>query len=155
MMTTTPLIASRAFAATPTAYIDVVIAWMTAAPTIAANRENRPPAPRAVPPMTTARMASSSRFRPMLFASDVWMFELATRPAMPAHIPQNMYANSFTRFSFTPLKKLDRALIPTDSMNMPSDVLRVSSHATTNTIATMYSETGRMTQPLPRNAKGS
>ena len=32
MMTTTPLIASRAFAATPMAYIDVVMAWMTARP---------------------------------------------------------------------------------------------------------------------------
>ena len=96
-MTTTPLIASRAFAATPIAYIDVVMAWMTAAPTIAANRENRPPAPSAVPPMTTARIASSSRFRPMLFASDVRMFELATRPgdtgAQPAeHVGEELHA---------------------------------------------------------------
>ena len=72
------------------AYIEVVMAWMTAAPTIAAKSENRPPAPSAVPPMTTARMASSSRFSPMLLASDVWMFELATSPAMPAQRPQNM-----------------------------------------------------------------
>ena len=45
MMTTTPLMASRAFAATPMAYIEVVMAWMTAAPTIAAKSEKRPPAP--------------------------------------------------------------------------------------------------------------
>ena len=93
-MTTKPLIASRPLAGTPTAYIDVVIAWMTSAPTMLANSEKRPPAPRAVPPITTARIASSSKFSPMLLASDVRMLELATRPAMPAQKPQNMYAMS-------------------------------------------------------------
>ena len=48
-MTTKPLIASRPLAGTPTAYIEVVIAWITSAPTMLANSEKRPPAPRAVP----------------------------------------------------------------------------------------------------------
>ena len=77
-------------AGTPIAYIEVVIAWMTRAPMMPAKSEKRPPAPSAVPPMTTARIASSSKFRPMLFASEVRMFELATRPAMPAQNPQAM-----------------------------------------------------------------
>ena len=101
-MTTKPLIARRPLAGTPTAYIDVVIAWITSAPMMLANSEKRPPAPRAVPPITTARMASSSKSLPMLFASDVRMAELATSPAIPAHRPQKAYATSLTRFSSMP-----------------------------------------------------
>ncbi len=63
-MTTTPLTARSEFALTPIAYMEVVTACMTTPPMALASRENRPPAPSKVPPMTTARMASSSVFRP-------------------------------------------------------------------------------------------
>lgn len=89
-MTTTPLTANIEFALTPMAYIEVVTACMTTAPITLASRENRPPRPSKVPPITTARMASSSKFKPMLVASDVLMFEVLIRPAIPAQKPQNM-----------------------------------------------------------------
>jgi len=38
--------------------------------------------------MTTARIASSSVYIPTLFASDVRMFEVTTKPAIPAQKPQ-------------------------------------------------------------------
>ncbi len=53
--------------------------------------------------MTTARMASSSVYRPIWLASEVLMLDTAMRPAMPAQKPQNTYANSLTRFSLMPL----------------------------------------------------
>ena len=40
-------------------------------------------------------------------------------------------------------------------MNVPSAVRRVHSQATTNTTATMNSETGSTNQPLPNTAYGS
>ncbi len=76
-------------AGTPIAYMEVVIACITSAPIMLASREKRPPA-MDVPPITTARMASSSRLKPMLLASEVLMFELATSPAIPAQKPQNV-----------------------------------------------------------------
>ena len=69
-MTTMDLIACNANAGTPIAYMDCVIACITSAPTILANREKRPPL-MDVPPMTTARIASNSVVSPMLLASDV------------------------------------------------------------------------------------
>ena len=65
------------------------MAWMISAPMTLPSSENRPPAPRTVPPMTTARIASSSVYRPIWLASDVRMLDTAMRPAMPAHRPQN------------------------------------------------------------------
>ena len=89
-MTTTPLTAKIEFALTPIAYMEVVTACMTNAPMTLANSENRPPDPINVPPMTTARMASTSKFRPILVASDVLIFEVPIMPATPAQKPQNM-----------------------------------------------------------------
>ena len=88
-MTTTALIAWRAKAGTPIAYMDWVIACITNAPIMLASRENRPP-DMEVPPITTANMASSSVVSPILLASDVLTFELATSPAIPAQKPQNV-----------------------------------------------------------------
>ena len=51
-------------------------------------RLNLPPA-RLLPPRATARMASSSKFRPMLLVSALVMREEATTPAMPAHRPHS------------------------------------------------------------------
>ncbi len=59
------------------------------------------------------------------------------------------------RCSLIPLKKLERELIPIDSMNMPMAVLRVINQATTNMNATMYSEKGTMIHPWPIKAYGS
>ena len=59
-MTTTAFTAMIALAATPIAYMDVVVAWSAIAPRALPIREKRPPAPMTVPPMTTARIASSS-----------------------------------------------------------------------------------------------
>ena len=102
-MTTTALTAVIALAGTPTAYIDVVVAWMTRPPIALPSSEKRPPAPRTVPPMTTARIASSSVYRPIWLASEVRMLDTAISPAIPAQKPQNAYANSLTRFSLMPL----------------------------------------------------
>ena len=88
-MTTTPLTAVSEFALTPMAYMEVVTACMTNAPMMLASKENRPPEPNMVPPMTTARMASSSKFKPSWVASDVLMFEVSIKPAIPAQKPQN------------------------------------------------------------------
>ena len=88
-MTTTALTAVMALAGTPTWYIDVVVAWITRAPMTLPSSEKRPPEPRSVPPMTTARMASSSVYRPIWLASDVLMLDTAMSPAMPAQKLQN------------------------------------------------------------------
>ena len=65
------------------------MAWMTSPPIALPRSEKRPPAPRRVPPMTTARIASSSVYRPIWLASEVRMLETAIRPATPAQKPQN------------------------------------------------------------------
>ena len=118
-MTTTALTTVIALAGTPTWYIEVIVAWITSAPRTLPSKENRPPTPRTVPPMTTARMASSSVYRPITLASEVLMLETAMRPATPAQSAQNTYANSLTRFSLMPAKRLARELMPTDSTNRP------------------------------------
>src|SRR5690606_36345018 len=51
----------------PETRMPVFIAWMMSAPTTASGTEKRPPRSE-VPPMTTARMASSSSQRPALLA---------------------------------------------------------------------------------------
>ena len=57
--------------------------WMSSAPMSVPVRENRPPASD-VPPITTARMASSSIHRPALFASAALVFPAIISPATPA-----------------------------------------------------------------------
>ena len=61
---------------------------MTRAPTTVPPIENRPPSSE-VPPITTARIASSSIHRPALLPSAAEVLELIIRPAMPAHTAQN------------------------------------------------------------------
>ena len=77
MITTMDLMACRAKAGTPMAYIDWVTACITKAPMRLDSKEKRPP-DMDVPPITTARIASSSAERPMLLASEVLTFEQAT-----------------------------------------------------------------------------
>jgi hypothetical protein len=57
---------------------------MVSAPSSVPAIEYRPPASD-VPPMTTARIASSSSHRPALLASAAWTFALIIRPATAAH----------------------------------------------------------------------
>ena len=52
-------------------------------------RLNLPP-PRLFPPRATARIASISRYRPILFESADVILDDATMPAMPANRPQMM-----------------------------------------------------------------
>src|SRR5690606_35971170 len=59
---------------------------MSIAPTDAPPRENFPPA-SAVPPMTTARMASSSIWYPVRETSTVMALDTANTPAIPARTP--------------------------------------------------------------------
>ena len=68
-------------------YIVVVSVWIRIAPTSEPERKNRPPAME-VPPITVARMASSSRLRPALLESAHLILEAASSPAMPAQNPQ-------------------------------------------------------------------
>ena len=62
-------------------------AWMVYAPIIEPASRNFPP-PRLLPPSATARIASSSKFSPMLLESAELIREEATMPAIPAHNPQ-------------------------------------------------------------------
>src|SRR5206468_1827141 len=64
----------------PDSRMPVFIAWMISAPTIASTRLKRPPNSE-VPPITTARMASSSSQSPALLASAPMMSAAAMTPA--------------------------------------------------------------------------
>ena len=57
---------------------------MSSAPTSVPAREKRPPASD-VPPITTARIASSSIHSPALLASAALVLPAIISPAMPAH----------------------------------------------------------------------
>jgi hypothetical protein len=61
---------------------------MNSAPISDPVSENRPPASE-VPPMTTARIASSSIHRPRLLAFTELVLAAMTRPAMPEQRPEN------------------------------------------------------------------
>ena len=62
---------------------------MMKAPIRVPASENRPPASD-VPPMTTARMASSSMNSPIELGSADVEFEVSISPARPAQNPQKM-----------------------------------------------------------------
>ncbi len=72
-----------AFAGMPRMVTENVSVVITRTPTSVPTSENLPPASE-VPPMTTARMASSSMNRPALLASAAMMSELRMNPAMHA-----------------------------------------------------------------------
>ena len=61
---------------------------MNSAPIRVPVSENRPPASE-VPPMTTARIASSSIQRPRLLAFTELVLAAMTRPATPEQKPEN------------------------------------------------------------------
>ena len=61
---------------------------MISAPSTVPPMENRPPASE-VPPMTTARIASSSIHRPALLPSAPETLAVTMKPAMPAQNAQN------------------------------------------------------------------
>lgn len=67
----------------------VVNVWMISAPMTVPLIENRPPASD-VPPITTARIASSSIHSPALLPSALETFELIINPAIPAHRAQKV-----------------------------------------------------------------
>ncbi|MNT87544.1 hypothetical protein D3C72_2279700 [compost metagenome] len=67
----------------------VFIAWMMIAPMTDMAIEKRPPSSD-VPPMTTARMASSSSHRPALLASAPRMSPAMMMPDIPAQSPEKV-----------------------------------------------------------------
>ena len=87
MITMTALYTGACSVEMPSAYRVVLIAWMVYAPIIEPASRNFPP-PRLLPPSATARIASSSKFSPMLLESAELIREEATMPAIPAHNPQ-------------------------------------------------------------------
>src|SRR5690606_24410549 len=70
----------------PDTRMPVFIAWMISAPTTASGTENLPPSSE-VPPMTTARMASSSSHSPELLASAPRISAATIMPAIAAQNP--------------------------------------------------------------------
>lgn len=118
---------------------------MTSAPTTVPPMENRPPSSD-VPPMTTARIASSSIHRPALLPSAADVLELIIRPAIPAHSAQNTYTMILMRRERMPTRRLASALPPTDSTSRPSAVRRVSATVTATTAATTKMEKGSVSQ---------
>ncbi len=70
----------------PEIRMPVFIAWMISAPTTDIGIEKRPPSSD-VPPITTARIASSSSQRPALLASAPRMSPATIRPAIAAQKP--------------------------------------------------------------------
>src|SRR5690606_26479308 len=71
----------------PAISMPVLIDWMMSAPSSEAMIEKRPPLSD-VPPMTTARMASSSSHSPALLASAPRMSAVAISPARAAPAPE-------------------------------------------------------------------
>src|SRR5690606_38840330 len=73
----------------PESRMPVLMAWIVIAPISEARMEKRPPSSE-VPPMTTARMASSSSHSPALLASAPLMSAAAMTPASAAQSPEVM-----------------------------------------------------------------
>ena len=71
----------------PRLYIVVVSVWMSSAPMIEPMSVKRPPV-SAVPPTTTAKMASSSINSPTREESAALMFDAAMSPASAAQTPE-------------------------------------------------------------------
>ena len=65
----------------------VVSVWINRAPMIEPTKLKRPPL-SAVPPTTTAKIASNSIISPTRLESAALMFEAAIKPATPAQIPE-------------------------------------------------------------------
>ncbi|MNL61899.1 hypothetical protein D3C87_1858730 [compost metagenome] len=73
----------------PESRMPVLIDWMMMAPSTEAAMLKRPPRSE-VPPMTTARMASSSSQSPALLASAPLMSAAAIMPAIAAQRPDSL-----------------------------------------------------------------
>ena len=98
-----------------------------------------------MPPITTARMASSSIHRPALLPSALETFELIISPATPAHRAANAYTMMMIPRARMPASRLASALPPTDSISMPSASRRVR-NAVIATATTMRMPNGRVSQ---------
>ena len=126
---------------------------MISAPMTVPPRENRPPVSD-VPPMTTARIASSSIHRPALLPSALETLELIISPAMPAQSAQNTYDHDHDapRTGCRPGGWPRRCRRPTRSA-CPSAVRRVSSAVSaTTTATTMRSRTAASASSRRRSA---
>ncbi len=123
--TTPALYTSVISGAMPRMRIIVVIVWMMKAPMTVPASEKRPPASD-VPPMTTAKMASISRNRPVLLGSAAVASDVIISPASPANRAHTMYTVHVIERAGTPASRDASGLPPTDSSSMPSAVRRVS-----------------------------
>jgi hypothetical protein len=92
--------------------------WITSTPTSVPASENLPPASE-VPPITTARIASSSMKSPALFASAAMTLELILRPAMPANSPASAYTVQMIVRAWTHVRAVPTALDTDVSVNIP------------------------------------
>jgi hypothetical protein len=131
--------------------VGIVVArvWMNIAPINVPVSEKRPPASD-VPPMTTARIASSSMNNPALLASAALVFEAIIRPAMPAQNATKTYTVHVIVRARTPASRLASGLMPTASISRPSAVRRVSTAAAANTANAIRIATGSpSTKPVP------
>ena len=90
IVTTAALNTIVAIGGMPTVYTVVTSVWMTRAPTRVPTSEYRPPASE-VPPMTTARIASSSMKSPVLLASAAAVFAVRMSPAIAAQNAEKVY----------------------------------------------------------------
>ena len=75
---------------------------------------------------------------------------VVAKPAIPAHNPENTYTRNFTVEAFTPAYVLAVWLSPTDSMNSPIAVLRVSTTVSANIARLSHTGNGKPRRlPLP------
>src|SRR5690606_12270346 len=128
---------------------------MIRTPTSVPESENLPPCSD-VPPMTTARIASSSMNRPALLASAAITLDARMRPARPEKRPESAKTVHTIVRALTPASRLAAGLMPTDSTSMPSAVRRVRSATRRNTPPATSVATGRPSQkPEPSVLKGA
>src|SRR5690606_16103072 len=124
-------------------------------PTSVPDRLNLPPE-SAVPPMTTARIASSSMNRPALLASAAMVSALMSRPASPANRPDAAYTVQVRVRDRTPDSLLAAGLMPVASSSMPSAVRRTTYATTANTPKASTAAVGRPSQnPEPSTLNGA
>src|SRR5579859_70878 len=129
------------------------MAWMISAPQTASKRLNRPPNSD-VPPITTARMASSSSQRPALLASAPMMSAAATMPASAAQRPHHMYTAMIIGRMPTPESSLARALPPAASIRRPSEEPRTTMPVISSITITSTTGAGMLsTEPVPNQAR--
>src|SRR5699024_4418279 len=124
------------------------------APTTEPPIENRPPA-NVAPPITTARMASSSIMYPVWETSTVITVAVEKIPATPAIRALRVYTAMSSPRGLIPAIRLAFGLIPIASIIMPSALRRITRDSTTTSTMASRNTTGRpTTYPLAIQCTG-